>query len=285
MKNLFSINKTNDKNADAFDPTPYLAARVSDEIRAKIKSAFSVVEDEYVTHEATEEEIALQKKGRRYWLLCMACFIAGFALLLGGGRLGLETISLYIAFPLAAGALFFNFKARSINRKQSSLRDHTPTIDFTEASKLLEEASVAAARELGIPKNALSVDVLPYHYVIGKREPHACGRKNRFDNVSMSLYIQKGDLCLATSQELYRIPLTDIRGYRSYDEDFEVDMWLKPEEHDSDKYAAYGLHKSGLMGRRGHGYIGLDIGGEYEILIPCYDTPAVKALLKLSEIQ
>ena len=46
MKNLFSINKTADSNAMEFDPTPYHAATVSEEVKAKLKNAFSVVEEE-----------------------------------------------------------------------------------------------------------------------------------------------------------------------------------------------------------------------------------------------
>lgn len=288
MKNLFSINKTDDKNADVFDSTPYLAARVSEDVKNKMKNAFSALEEEYVIPEPSAEELALKKKGNRYWLTCIACFFAAVVLFFGGNKLGIYDTLPYLHLldmGLLIAAVIFNVMARKISRRQLPVQTPPVAADFAKASKLLEEASAAAARELGIPRNATPVDVLPFHYIVKNREPHAARRKNRFDNISVSLYTQKGDLCLATSRELFRIPLADVRGYRSYDEDFEIDMWLKSEEHDSDKYAAYGLRKSGLMGRRGHGYIGLDIGGEYEILIPCYDASVVKSLLKLTEIQ
>ena len=288
MKNLFSINKTDDKNADVFDSTPYLAARVSEDVKNKMKNAFSALEEEYVIPEPSAEELALKKKGNRYWLTCIACFFAAVVLFFGGNKLGIYDTLPYLHLldmGLLITAVIFNVMARKISRRQLPVQTPPVAADFAKASKLLEEASAAAARELGIPRNATSVDVLPFHYIVKNRELHAARRKNRFDNISVSLYTQKGDLCLATAQELFRIPLADVRGYRSYDEDFEIDMWLKSEEHDSDKYAAYGLRKSGLMGRRGHGYIGLDIGGEYEILIPCYDASVVKSLLKLTEIQ
>ena len=38
------------------------------------------------------------------------------------------------------------------------------------------------------------------------------------------------------------------------------------------------------MGRRGHGYVGIDIGGAYELLVPGYDAPTVIALLKIVPI-
>ncbi len=287
MKNLFSINKTDDKHADRFDDTPYLAARVSEAIQAKLKNAFSVLEDEYVVHEPTEEEKALKKKGDRYWLLCVACFFAAVALFFGGNKLGLYDATPYLHIldmGLLVAAIVFNVMARKIARRQTAVGTPSVAVDFSKASKLLEEAAADASKELGVPRNAVAVDVLPFHYIIKNGERKPAGKKNRFDNISVSVYIQNNALCIATAQELFRIPLNDIRGYRAYDEDFEIDMWLKSEEHDSDKYAEYGIRKCGLMGRRGHGYVGLDIDGTYEVLIPCYDVKTVKTLLPITEI-
>ena len=55
MKNLFSIDKTNDKNSMDFDAIPYRTATVSDEVRSKLKSAFSVVEEETTPPPPTDE--------------------------------------------------------------------------------------------------------------------------------------------------------------------------------------------------------------------------------------
>ncbi len=285
MKNLFSVNKTQSREAADYDETPYLAATVSEEVQSKLKSAFSVVEDEYATHEPTEEEKALKQQGNRYWILCVACFLAAMVIFFGGSNL-----NLYASMPvlhvldmgLLVAAIVFNFKARKISRKQMSANENHATIDFTEASKRLEEAAAEAARELGVPEGALSVDILPFHYKMKGDTPIPVGKKNRYDNLSVSMYTEDAHLCMATAQELYRIPLTDIRGYREYDEDFEIDMWLKPEDFNSEKYAAFGIRKSGFFSCKTHGYYGLDIGGNFEVLIPCYDFPALKGLVDMA---
>ena len=108
------------------------------------------------------------------------------------------------------------------------------------------------------------------------------GKKNRFDNLSVSLYVDSGDLCLATAHELFRIPLSHVRGYRTYDEEFEIDMWLKPEEFDSEKYAEFGIRKSGFFSRKLRGYYGLDVDGEYEVYVPCYDFAPLREFLNVS---
>ncbi|MBQ3507215.1 MAG: hypothetical protein IJA91_01590 [Clostridia bacterium] len=287
MKNLFSVNKTYDREANDFDENPYLAARVSDKIQNKMASAFSIVEDEYATHEPTEEEKALKKQGNLYWLLCLGCLVAAAVLFFGGERAGLYTSMPFLHLidaGLLIASIVFNFKARRISRRQSSLNENNVTVDFTEASKRLEEAAAEAARELGVPEGALSVDILPFHYRIKGDTPVPVGKRNRFDNLSVSMYTEAGHLCLATARELYRVPLSDIRGYREYDEDFEIDMWLKPEDFDSEKYAEFSIRKSGFFARRMHGYYGLDLSGEFEVLIPCYDFAQVKDFLHIPEI-
>ncbi|MBQ4111955.1 MAG: hypothetical protein IJD38_04070 [Clostridia bacterium] len=288
MKNLFSINKTTDPNAMDFDVTPYHAATVSDEIKAKLKGAFSVVEEEYAPHDPTPEEIALRKKGNRYWLLTAAFLIGGVALFFGGSNLGIYDSMPYLLFldlALVICAMVFNFKARRINRKQTEMSRQNASVDFAEASKKLEEAAAEAAAELGIPAGALTVDVFPYHYKVNGDKILRVGKKGKYDNLAVSVFVKDKTLCLATAQELFAIPLNEIRGYREYDEDFELDMWLKPEEPDSDKYKPYGLRKSGFFSHKAHGYFGLLLGGEYEVLIPCYDFGEIKTLLATNGVE
>ncbi len=293
MKNLFSVNKTYNPEAVDYDENRYLAARVSDEVQAKLKGAFSVVEEKVSTREPTEEELALKKKGNLYWKLCFLCFLGGLLLFLCG-----DIIPIYRAIPslhlidaaCLVASVVFNFKARKLTRRETSLARNSMEVDFSEAAKRLEEAAAEAARELGVPDTALSVDILPFHYKMKSDYktkddvPVPAGKKNRFDNLSVSLYVSDGDLCLATAHELFRIPLSHVRGYRSYDEEFEIDMWLKPEEFDSETYAEFGIRKSGFFARKLRGYYGVDVAGEYEVCIPCYDFDRVKELLNISEI-
>ena len=89
MKNLFSVDKTQNLEASDFDETPYLAARVSEEVKAKLTTAFSFAEEEPAHREPTEEETALGRQGRCYWILCVVCFLSAMILFFGGSRMGL----------------------------------------------------------------------------------------------------------------------------------------------------------------------------------------------------
>lgn len=313
MKNLFSVNKTHNREANDFEENRYLAARVSDEVQEKLRNAFSVMTGAQAPQaqapqaqapqeqasqgatpqEPTEEEKALKEKGNLYWVGCLTCFVAGFLLFFFG-----DAIPLYRTMPylhlidaaLLVAAVVLHFMSRRITRRQIGMDNAKVELNFAEATKCLEEAAAEAARELGVPENALSVDILPFHYKLKSDYktkddiPVPAGKKNHFDNLSVSMFAEGDSLCLATAHELYRIPLSDIRGYREYDEDFELDMWLKPEEFNSPKYAEFGIRKSGIFSCKAHGYFGLDLGGDMEVWIPCYDFPQVKEFLHISKI-
>ena len=284
MKNLFSINKDHDGDSSEFDVTPYLTARVSPEIEAKLKGAFSVAEEAAAPRELSEEDKKLREQGNHYWIGCLVCLAAAVILFFAGGKVGIYTAApiLYsVNLALLAVSIFLNFKARRINRQQTRSFNESLKIDFSEASAKLTEAAAEAALELGVPANALTVDVFPYHYRQEGDKIVPVGKKGKVTNLSVALFVKNGNLCFATAQELFTVPLSAVTGYREYDEDFELDMWLKPEEANSDKYKAYGIRKCGFLAHKGHGYFGLLIGEDaYEVLIPCYDFEEVKALLK-----
>lgn len=283
MKNLFSINKTDNPDSTEFDETPYLCKRVSEEVRAKLKGAFSIVEEQTAPEELTEEEKALHKRANRCWMVCLGCPLGAIALFIADTRAGIYgSLSFLhiIDLALLAVSIFFNIKAKRINRTVNRTQGDSLKLDFSEASQRLETAAAEAARELGVPDTALTVDVLPYHYKVNGDTVLRVGKAGKFDNLAVSVFVKDAKLCFATAQELFAVPLSEIKGFREYDEDFEIDLWLKPEESDSARYKEFGIRKSGFLGRKGHGYIGLRIGGDaFEVLIPCYDWAPVKELL------
>ena len=249
-----------------------------------MRSAFSIVEEATTPKELTEEEKQLRAKGNRYWTACLACIAATLILFFLGGDLGIYTAvpSLYfVNLALLAVSIVFNVKARRINRSQTKSFNESLKLDFSESTARLNEAAAEAARELGVPASALTIDVLPYHYEEKNGKAVSTNKKGVFSNLAVSAFVREEKLCLATAQELLAVPLSDVKGYREYDEDFELDMWLKPEDPDSNKYKSFGIRKSGFFSHKGHGYFGLRIGEDaYEVLIPCYDFEAVKALLE-----
>ena len=286
MKNLFSVNKTANPEYTDFDLNPYLSRRVSNEVKSKLDNAFTVLEEEMAPPPPTEEYLALKKKESLYWFICLILFGLGIAVFFLGSEMSWFDPSSLLLIPvgiLLVAALVLSILAKSVKRKRDAM-DHTRReVDFDEATKRLEAASAEASAELGIPKACVNADILPYHYTVKDGKEVLYGKKGRYDNLTVSFFLCDDGLHVASAKELFVIPQDVIAGYRTYDEPYEIDMWLKSEDSDSETYASFNLRRSGFFGRKGNGYYGIVIRGreEYEILIPHYDFEPVRTLLHL----
>lgn len=285
MKNLFAINKTDAKNAKNFDDNPYLAARVSEAVRARLDAAFDSAFQEPEEPELTADQQARKTKASRFrWIgvLCLVAALAGL-LLAKSDEPNAVLDTAMIALLLVSTVLMF-LSRRTEQKLQAELRGDRPEIDFSEATGNLQAAAEEAARELGVPSGAVSLEVLPYHYKLSGDKEVPVGKANHFDNIEVSAFVEDGALFLASAQELFRVPLTAIRGKRVYDEEFVVDFWLKEEESDSEAYAAYNVRRAGYLSRKCRTYYGVEIDGGYEFFVPCYDLDTLERLVTLQTI-
>lgn len=294
MKNLFAVNKTAEKNATTLDDNPYLAARVSEEVRDLLHRAFETDETD-TPRQDTPEEAAMKKKSRTFWIISVVCLVLGFGMLvLGQGQGWYENSPVLHAVDigLLLVCVVFNFRARRLTQKLSRTDNASMEEDFKEATDRLEEAARLAAEELGVPGGATNLEVLPYHYKITGDKPVMVGKKNHFDNIMVSAFVDGDRLCLASAQELFRVPLDHVRGYRKVDEDYQIDFWIHEEEPDSPRYAAYNIRSAGMFAKKAHGYRRVWIASDqelttdegYEILVPEYEMSVLCGLVDLKEI-
>ncbi len=280
MKNLFSINMTNSENAADLDQTPYTAAHVSAEVRDKLDHAFDSPEDT-PKKPADSAEVAAEKRIlRRDWMICGVSFAMGLLLLFldnlqEGGALSPLTVATIV---LLGVMIVFYYKARRRSNRLRSAAIPSMDSDIEAATARLTEAAELAADELGVPKSAKTLEILPLHYKLRNGVETAVGKKNHFDNLAVSAWVENRQLCLASAQELIRVPLDDIRGARYIDEDFQIDFWLKDEEPDSEAYKEFNIRNAGFMGKKCRGYYAVAIAGKYELLIPGYDWTTFSVL-------
>ncbi len=290
MKHLFSVDRTADRNHDEFDPVPYVTARVSDEVRNKLNAAFSkeVIDP---TPAETEESAAAKRKIRKSWRLCVGCAVGAISAYVALELLGvMESASAALALPLIllGASMVFNFRARKLERSRMSAARPDTSTDIKAAVERFEAASREAVRELGIPDGADALDVLPFYYKMKDGKAVRLGKRDHYENRGVSAFRMGDRLCLATAQERLEIPVSDIRGYRVHDREYVIDMWLKERASDSEAYADYHIRKSGFLGRRARTLCEVIIrhesGEEYELLIPAYDLPILRALVPLKEL-
>lgn len=278
MKNLFCINKDVPDSTATFDENPYLAGRVSDKTRELLDHALDVLRNDPVAAEPTPEQAALKTRARTMWGIGLISLIGAIVLFALSDKLS-GTMPTIIELSLLAVSVVATVIARRYESKITAAYRESMKPDFAEATERLNHASEQAARELGVPHGSSPLEILPYRYKMANGERVRVGKKNRFDNISTSAWVEGDTLCLATAQEVYRIPLAEIRHVRRIDEDFEVDFWLKPEPPESDAYRAYNIRSAGLLGKKCRTYYAVQIGEAYELLLPCYDWPTFHALV------
>ena len=285
MRNLFAIDKTQDQEATDFDRNPYMVAHVSDEVRCKLEHAFDDLDPEPKPRVDGEELAAEKKILRRDWMICGV--VLGVALVLFFlDRLhtdeGLSVWSYAIMALMIPGIVFY-YKAQRRSRRLRFEEAPQSDADMQASLERLDEIEAEANRELGVPEDANELEVFPYHYIgndngMGTRN---AAKKNHFDNMTVSAWVAEEALCMATAQELFRVPLADIRGCTPIDEEFVVDFWLKEEEPDSETYREFNIRKSGLMAHKCRLYYAVNIDGahgKYEFFVPCYDRDVLKKL-------
>ncbi len=285
MKNLFAVNKTHSKSEKNFDDNPYLAARVSDEVRHKLDTAFEGAFTEPERPALTDAQAAHKRRARTLWWIGVLCLVGGVALFALEDREQPHILMSAATFGLLIASTVLVFISRRMEQKlNAALRADKPEIDFSDATRRLQAAAEEAARELGVPAGAVSLEILPCHYKLAGDKEVPVGKTNHFDNIEVSAYIEQGALCMASAQELFRVPLTSIRGKRVYDEDFVVDYWLKEQDFDSEAYAAYNIRPAGYFSKRCHTYYGVELEGGYEFFVPCYDIETLEGLVSLPAI-
>ncbi len=270
MKNLFSINKSTSDGAVPFDDNRYLTRRVSPELRERMDRAFDILREEPEKPAPTEEQLALKKRSRILWICGIGSLVAALALLLIAGQ-DMPSWMLGIQFGLLAVSIVTTFIARRTDGKLQAQQRDSLHVDFDAASEQINAVVEEAARELGVPTGAATLEILPYHYKMAGDRELRVGKKNHFDNVSASAWVESDTLCLATAQELFRIPLAAIRSTRLVDEEYEIDFWLKDEACDSETYREFNIRPAGLLGKRSRGYHAVELDGELEFFVPGYD--------------
>ncbi len=281
MKNLFSINKSSTDNAVAFDDNPYLVRRVSEETRERLDHAFDILRDGPEAPPLTPEQQALKKRASLFSWIGIGCLAVAIVLFLTVGTGGHIAVTV-AQFALLLASIVTTFIGRRTNLKLNTDRQDSMKTDFSAATENLNAAAERAARELGVPHGAAGLEILPYHYKMSGGTAVRVGKKNRFDNISTSAWIEKDALCLATAQELFRVPLASIRATRFIDEEYEIDFWLKAEVHNSEAYKPFNIRSAGVLGKKSRGFYAVEIGdGDdgYEFFIPGYDWAVYEGLM------
>ena len=202
MKNLFGLQFREDLEKDILDGTPFESARVS-------------MQQEQLLENIEEEKEDLYQKANLPLVLRIIMQIGFYmgGLLFVSDVFGIlnrsfeqvwnDTWYLVIAavILLAVSLALFLMQRQKI-REARKIAEETM---LEERTQRLEDAS---RKELGIPENAVHIDVIQTSYELMDDEEEAYGSEN---NISLYAYCQDDSLCFANTVWVFKIPFSSIQ--------------------------------------------------------------------------
>ena len=155
-----------------------------------------------------------------------------------------------------------------------------------------------AHMELGVPTNAVDVDIITFAYKSkkGKPVPRARGASNTmskekfsfemffgmysqaqhiYENFSYKVFTENGNLCIADTENKYCIPANEIKKIHTIKANVLVPMWNKPISYNEGIYKQYKIscNDYGINFRPYH-ILEVDHNGQqWGIYFPCYELP------------
>lgn len=303
MKNLFSIDRTEDPRSDRPDETPFHRQRLSTALAEKLKAASDAAFEAF--DRPIETPQSKRSGGSGGWqlgvglLLVLTAIIPVFvwndALFTGDHAWAAWVL---LAAMVAGGVLVgWSYRIQRKNMLQENHARQEQNADPEQsaayaagveaAMKELKQLQAQARRELGIPDTALEMDVFPFIYRRKGEEKVSLDRRDRYQSLLTLVWRRGNDLCLSDGSSTLCIPTDALRTRVDYDRPFVVDMWLHDQRPDEGRFQPYHLKRTGLLSAKGRGLHGIVItapgGDSYELLVPCYDLPQLEKIVMVPE--
>lgn len=298
VKNLFSVDRTEDIHSNRIDETPFCAQRISTELESQIRQASNTAFEAFDQPDPTR-----QGKRTGGWqlgvglLLTVTALIAAFV----GGDALFSKERIWLAWlllaVLVAGGVLVGWsqhiqrkamKQEAAERKERH-SDPANATAFENALKELQTLQRQAREQLGVPSNALELDIFPFMYRKKGGEAVSMDKRDRYQSMLVLAWRRGDALCLSDGSCTLSVPQDAIRIRVDYDRPFTVDMWLKNEQPDEGRFKPYHLKRAGILSVKGQGLHGLQLtapgGDSYELLIPDYDLPQLEKLVTLPPSQ
>lgn len=160
--------------------------------------------------------------------------------------------------------------------------------EFEQAASKLEGITANIGDELGIPENAVGVDLLTFCYIEkkGKISPKNMNWKGeRYSNPEMKLFCEGDRLCLADLEHKYAIERTSLRAIRTVKKRIVLTNWNKDTHPCEGRFKVYKMAydaRYNQIGLKPYHILEFEQNGEaWGIYFPCYELPAFEAMTGL----
>ncbi|MBQ8010986.1 MAG: hypothetical protein IJ265_05495 [Oscillospiraceae bacterium] len=257
-------------NIEQEDDKPDCAAFQTAEIPPELESEMMRMQ--------TESESFLKKADLPLPLIIVKiiCWFGWFVVLIGTLKSDVSFMEGYrnapvlhwigvVCFILWLGLFLYGRNRMKQMNKSTELAEH-----IQDSEKLFSDLRQA----LGVPEDALEMDVLGERYVLKDGKPHhKDAGLTKYLNISMAAFVRDGNLCLADTMQRWEIPLSSIRSMTLIKKRISFPEWHKDEPFNSPKYKPYKI-TSNSYGHFFSYYYRIEIRdtrGDFHLLIPHFD--------------
>lgn len=214
--------------------------------------------------------------------------LPSFAALIAGAVLGLvafENNGQSIALTIASAAMIaVGVVLAILNRKKEKAEENKPNEELVKLDALYQAFDEEVKEDLGVPADAVEIGLFTENDDLKK------DGKPIYSNYNAFAFVENDTLCFWQYGEILGgIPLNEIECLAKVNAPITFDNWKSDEEHDSPKYAQYGIQ---YMNENGEftmtGYYSLRITHEnepFEVRFPLFDADALLALLNREMIE
>ena len=281
MKPIFCIDVTLDKDNECRNGDEFLRKSISKEDAQRFTDSFASVTD---TIEKTKLPVVFRILK---WVLGFYALIVVLVIFKTLDTLSLAEMYSKAKFFMLSGVVsaILWLVIFLVGRTKEKIVLQEEQID--EKLEKMQEHVDELYASLGVPSDALSVDILMFSYKVKDGEIHPVSGvidTTPYFNADMRTYVENGSLCLADLEEVHAFPLDQFTAMHTMSKRISVDSWNKDESITSEAYKPYKLSedKYGTVHFKTYHILEMVHEGEtFGIYFPCYELPVFERLTGL----
>ena len=281
MKTLFAINLTDDKKNEVVNGNEFVTKTAS------IQNTDSLEENQ------EELKQSIKKSQLPLWLQIVTYICGAYALIvvlnvltnldIGFAQMFKNAPALIIS-AIICGFIWLIFFVYSKIKSKRVLAEENVEQQISDIDKDID----AIYAELGVPNDAINVDILMFRYKIkdGEIKPYGGMQNVPYLNFEIKAYTDGKCLHFADTENIYSFDLSELRSITTVNKRISTMNWNKEEHPRKGEFKQYKITVSDesvpyILYKPFHILEGEHNGEKYGIYFPCYELPAFERLTGL----
>lgn len=201
---------------------------------------------------------------------------------------GMSFDEIYQTLPFSyfiAPISFLVFMSIQIYERRS-MKNVEQSEQFQYLEAKMRKSEEDSFRQLGVPDDALVMDVLGYRYKVKNEQLKIVKVSGLFEywNMVKRVYIKDDKLYFAALDEIVSIPLNSIENIKEVHKTVTIPSWNKDTPYNDIEYKKYGIKKNtlGVLICKPYYQVNIKIDSkEYELYIPKYEIEQFSQLVEI----